>query len=68
VPCLTDGYWATFDNLPGKDVARALSLVRGNPPARPLPRISQLAREAQLQAEENNVRSSMVFAREQLGL
>jgi sugar phosphate isomerase/epimerase len=66
VPCLTDGYWATFDKLPGKDVARALALVRGHPPARPLPRISQLAREAQLQAEENNVRCSMVFAREQL--
>ena len=33
VPCLTEGYWTTFPELPGKHVARALSLVRGHPPA-----------------------------------
>jgi sugar phosphate isomerase/epimerase len=68
VPCLTDGYWATFPDLPGKYVARALSLVRGHPSPRPLPRISQLAREEQLRVEDENVRHCLSFAHDQLGL
>jgi 3-oxoisoapionate decarboxylase len=66
VPCLTGGYWATFPDLPGKDVARALSFVRGHPPAHPLPRISQLPRDEQLRAEEDNVRRCLAFARDRL--
>ena len=42
VPCLTEGYWSTFPELPGRHVARALSLVRSHPRPQPLPRISQL--------------------------
>ena len=42
VPCLTEGYWATFPELPGKD-SRPRTLTRPGPPAAPpLPRISQL--------------------------
>ena len=66
VPCLTQGYWATFPDLPGKDVARALSFVRGHPPERPLPRISQLPRDEQLRAEDDNVRRCLAFARDRL--
>ena len=43
IPCLTEGYWTTFPELPGKHVARALSLVRSHPRSQPLPRISQQA-------------------------
>ena len=68
VPCLSGGYWATFPELPGKEMARALSFVRGHPPARPLPRISQLAREEQLRMEDENVRQCLAFARDRLGL
>ena len=30
VPCLTDRYWATFADLPGRHLARTLSLVRSH--------------------------------------
>ncbi len=68
VPCLTDKYWATFPDLPGRHLARALTLVRDHPPSRPLPRISQLPRDGQLRAEDENVRHCLSFARDQLGL
>ncbi len=66
VPCLQGGYWATFPDLPGKEVARALSFVRSHPPARPLPRIGQLPRDEQLRAEDDNVRRCLAFARDRL--
>ena len=66
VPCLQGGYWATFPDLPGKEVARALSFVRSHPPARPLPRIGQLPRDEQLRAEDENVRRCLAFARDRL--
>ena len=52
VPCLAEKYWATFPDLPGRHLARTLSLVRDHPPSRPLPRISQLPRDEQLRAED----------------
>jgi sugar phosphate isomerase/epimerase len=63
VPCLTERYWITFPELPGKHLARALALVRGHPPAHPLPRISQLAVEEQRHAEDENVRRCLAAAR-----
>ncbi len=68
VPCLGSKYWATFPDLPGKEVARALSFVRAHPPGEPLPRISQLPRQEQLRVEDENVRKCLEFARERLGL
>ena len=68
VPCLTPGYWATFPDLPGRHLARMLSLIRDQAPGRPLPRISHLPREAQLRAEEDNVRLCLAFAHDRLGL
>jgi hypothetical protein len=44
VPCLTPNYWTTFPDLPGRRLARMLSLVRDHRPSRPLPRINQLPR------------------------
>ena len=38
VPCLDDRYWATFPDLPGRHLARALAYVRAHPPgAAPAP-------------------------------
>jgi 3-oxoisoapionate decarboxylase len=68
VPCLAEAYWATFPDLSGRHLARALTLVREHPPSRPLPRIREMPRDAQLRAEDENVRSCLTFAREQLGL
>jgi sugar phosphate isomerase/epimerase len=68
VPCLSEGYWATFSELPGRHLARALSLVRNHPPRHPLPRISALEHAAQLRAEDENVRLCLAFARERLDI
>jgi sugar phosphate isomerase/epimerase len=68
VPCLTDAYWATFDGVPGRDLARTLALVRSHPPKQPLPRVSPLTAAEKLEAEEANVRRCLAFAAEHLGL
>jgi sugar phosphate isomerase/epimerase len=66
VPCLRDPYWITFPSLPGRYLARALALVRDNPRSEPLPRISTLPIDERLRVEVENVRRSLVFARDHL--
>jgi hypothetical protein len=66
VPCLTEKYWATFAALPGRHLARSLTMVRKHAARHPLPRISGLSLEATLQAEEDNVRRSFAYARAEL--
>ena len=66
VPCLTENYWATFADLSGRHLARSLTMVRDHAARQPLRRISGLSLEAQLQAEEDNVRRSFAFARAEL--
>jgi len=67
VPCLTEKYWATFDQTPGRDLARILRLVRQNA-ATSLPRVSGRPFDEQLAQEHRNVVESLRFARETLGL
>lgn len=67
IPCLTPKYWVTFEHLPGRQLARALTLVRHQAAKQPLPRVSGLSRELQLVVEEENVRRSFAYARQQLG-
>jgi sugar phosphate isomerase/epimerase len=76
IPCLTPKYWATFDSLPGKHLARALAMVRklgdprlGDPKQvtrNPLPTTSGLSQKQKLDLEEKNVRQSLTYARERL--
>lgn len=66
VPCLTDGYWATFPERNGIYLARTLRMARQF--GRTLPVVSGLAREVQLQLEEDNVNKSLVYARDRLAL
>jgi sugar phosphate isomerase/epimerase len=67
VPCLTDKYWATFDDVNGVALARALSRVRAGQ-GKPLPRISGLSPEQRLALEHEHVDRSIVYARDHLGL
>lgn len=64
VPCLTDRYWATLGRVPGRDLARTLTLAKQSAAARKasLPRVSQLPPAEQVAAEERNVRESFAFA------
>jgi sugar phosphate isomerase/epimerase len=68
VPCLTQGYWATFADLPGQHLARSLALVRDHPRSHPLPRISALSHEEQLRNEDENIGRCLAFAHERLEL
>jgi 3-oxoisoapionate decarboxylase len=68
VPCLTKKYWATFANLPGQNLAQTLRLVRTHAAKKGLPRIGGLTLEERLEREDDNVRRSVSYARERLGL
>jgi sugar phosphate isomerase/epimerase len=68
IPCLTDGYWSTFPELPGRHLAHALRFVRDHRAKTPLPRISNLPAGERLKAEDENIRRCVAFAGEMLGL
>ncbi|MBL0156844.1 MAG: sugar phosphate isomerase/epimerase [Bryobacterales bacterium] len=68
ITCLTEKYWLTFPERNGKYLARSLAMVRKNKPSKPLPRVTGLDREAQLQMEQENVKKSIAYARDHLGL
>ncbi len=62
IPCLADPYWATLAQVPGRDLARTLALVRSSARKQPLPRITKLEAAEQLAAEERHVKESFAFA------
>ena len=66
VPCLSDRYWATFPDLPGRHLAHALASVRAHPPKSPLPRVSRLAPEDRLKAEDDNIARCFAYAKGRL--
>ncbi|MDP2998407.1 MAG: TIM barrel protein [Bryobacterales bacterium] len=68
IPCLTEKYWATFPQRNGVYLARMLRMVRANKPAKPLARLESMDQEARVRLEQDNVRQSVDYARDQLGL
>ena len=67
VPCLTEKYWATFPDVPGRDLARTLRIVRAHA-AEHLPHVSHLPLQEQVKLEEENVKKCLAYAREHLRL
>ncbi len=68
VPCLTEKYWSTFQDVPGVDLARTLTRVRAYKPPRSLPRISGLSEAERCTLERELVERSIAYAREHLDL
>jgi len=68
VPCLTDRFWASFDDLNGIHLARALTRIRSSRRTAPLPRISGLDPDQRLALEHELVDRSIDYAAEHLGL
>ena len=72
IPVFTGKYWVTFDDqyspLPGRDLARVLEIVNKHRSKTPLPRTSGMSAETQLALENENVRKSIDYARNNLGL
>jgi len=68
VPCLTEKYWATFENVSGTDLARTLKYVRTNASPERLPKVNHLPLEELVRLEENNIKESLAFAKNRLNL
>jgi sugar phosphate isomerase/epimerase len=68
IPCLTDKYWATMRGAPAQRLASALALICQHAAKNPLPQTTGLSAEAQLATEDDNVRKSLLFARDHLAL
>jgi sugar phosphate isomerase/epimerase len=67
IPCLTKEYWATFPDVPARDLARTLRLVRRQSTEH-LPQVSALSLDDQVAMEEETVRGCIEYARTRLGL
>lgn len=67
IPCLTDKYWATFSDRNGLFLARTLALVKQSERGK-LPVMDGLTAEQKKQAEADNVKKCLAFAREKLAL
>ena len=67
VPCLADSYWTTFPGRRATALASALRYVRDHS-TRNLQYVSRMSPEEQLVREEMNVRQSLDYARDELGI
>lgn len=67
IPCLTDGYWATFPDRKATRLDAALRLVQQHPPPPNVPRITGKPMPQQLADEEANNRASLAWMRSHLG-
>ena len=68
VPIFTDKYWATFQELPGRQVARIMEILQKNPPRNPLPKTTGLGPAEQLKLEDGYNLACIQYARQNLGL
>jgi sugar phosphate isomerase/epimerase len=68
VPVLTSKYWATMPDVPATDLARTLATVKAKGPKEPFPAPSKLPLDRQAEQEAQDLRASITYAREKLGL
>ena len=67
VPYLDDAYWATYARRDEARIEAFRAAVLAKAQTAPLPRITGLALEEMVKAEDENVRRCAAFARERLG-
>lgn len=68
VPIFTPKYWATFEDIPARQVARIMEIVEKNPPKKALPKTAGLSGAEQAKLEETYNLACIRYARENLGL
>lgn len=66
IPCLKPGYWATFPDKPGTELARTLAMVRERK-ADKLPRVAGLGNEQGIEVEESNIVKCLQAAGDKFG-
>jgi sugar phosphate isomerase/epimerase len=67
IPCLTEKYWATFADVPGRELARTLQLVRKHAAAKLL-EPGKLPAAERVALEQTTVEQSLAYARNHLEL
>ncbi|MGI9552217.1 MAG: sugar phosphate isomerase/epimerase family protein, partial [Aurantibacter sp.] len=67
IPCLTEKYWATFDQISAKELGRYLHHVRTQKSTEPLPKVSDKTEDEQLALEVENNRTSLNHAKQHYG-
>jgi 3-oxoisoapionate decarboxylase len=68
VPCLTDDYWASFEEVNGRDLARTLARIRKTDRRGPLPHIRGLTNAERTALEYELVDKCIRYAATTLGL
>jgi sugar phosphate isomerase/epimerase len=68
VPIFTEQYWATFDDIPARQVAHIMEILQKNPPKKPLPITTGLDGPARKKMEEEYNLSCIKYARRNLSL
>ncbi|OIN58420.1 sugar phosphate isomerase/epimerase family protein [Arsenicibacter rosenii] len=68
IPCLKEGYWATFADVPATELARTLHMVRTHKPKQALPRTTPLSPETRLATEEENIISCLTYSKNKLAM
>lgn len=66
IPCLQEGYWGTFPDKPGAELARTLAMVRARK-AEKLPKVTGRSTEDALAFEEENIVKCLAYAGASLG-
>jgi sugar phosphate isomerase/epimerase len=67
VPCMSEKYWATMGEVRGRELARAMGMVR-KCSSKALPKTSGLSDDERVALEDELIRRSFVFAKEKLKL
>ena len=67
IPCLTEKYWATFDQISAKDLGRYLHHIKEIKTKQYLPTISDKTTDEQLRLEVENNHTSLQYAKQNLG-
>ena len=68
VPVLKDEFWGSLPYVPARELARTFRVVQSQGAQKPFVKVSSLPVEQQLALEASNVRQSLAYARDQLGL
>jgi sugar phosphate isomerase/epimerase len=68
VPVLTPRYWGSMPGVPATDLARTMRTVKLNASRDPLPTVSNLPLDRQVEAESRNVNASIAYAKDKLRL
>jgi 3-oxoisoapionate decarboxylase len=62
VPCLAPKYWATLGEVPARELAEMLALVRRHKNTQPLPTITSLPHAEQLRVEADHIAECLKYA------